>query len=113
MRAIDRLYRVENYTIQKYPKIENELYIRLKKYEDVFDAKFSQLVNVCLEEFLAKKEKIYYYAKPEGEIAEYRGVMIRVQFYEELEKIKKNTGISIERQINLAIKNFLDEHESN
>jgi len=48
-----------------------------------------------------------------GEILIYRSIMLRRYNIEALQKIKNDTGISITRLVNLAIKNFIDKYNRN
>ena len=111
MRRPSRLYRKENYTIQKSVNLEDKLYIRLKRIVDSqYDASISEVINVCIEDLLAKK-RIKYYPKPEGEIIIYRSIMIRKENEEALRRLNFEKGISVTRLINTAIKEFIDGHE--
>lgn len=110
MSAIDRLYKKDNYTIQKSINLEDTLYTELKKIVDKeFDATISDVVNACVEDLISK-DNIKYYAKPEEEITIYRSVMLRRKNVEALNKINRETGISVTRLINMAIKEFLDNY---
>lgn len=109
MSAIDRLYKKSNYRIQKSISLEDKLYTGLKeKIENEYDAEISEVINVCIEELIAK-DNITYYGKPEGEIVIYRSIIIRKDNIEALSKLKKKTGISVTRLINTAIKEFLEK----
>lgn len=111
MSAVDRLYRKENYTIQKSVNLEDKLYTRLKDViEKEFDATFSDVVNVCVEDLITKNTQKYY-AKPESEITIYRSIMLRKNNVDSLKKINKETGISVTRLLNMAIKEFLDKYD--
>ena len=58
MSAIDRLYKKDNYTIQKSINIEDKLYTKLKKLvEKEYDATVSDIVNVCIEDLISMKYK--------------------------------------------------------
>ena len=77
MSSIDRLYKKDNYTIQKSINLEDKLYSRLKEIvEKEYDATISDIVNVCIEDLISS-DNIKYYAKPDEEITIYRSVMIR------------------------------------
>lgn len=111
MGAIDRLYEKENYTIQKSVNIEDKLYTKLKEIVgNNYDATFSDIVNVCVED-LVSKEKLKYYAKPENEITIYRSIMLRKFNLESLKRIQKETGITVTRLLNMAIKEFIEKYE--
>lgn len=111
MSSIYRLYKKENYKIQKIINLEDKLYTRLKEIiEKEYDATISDIVNICIEDFVTK-DNINYYAKPDGEIVIYRSIMVRKENIKKLNDINKNTGISVTRLINMAIKEFLDEYD--
>ena len=65
--------------------------------------------NVCIEDLLSTGS-VKYYAKPEDEITIYRSVMIRKENAEALNKITQETGISLTRLVNIAMKEFLDKY---
>ena len=110
MSSINRLYKKDNYTIQKSINLEDGLYTRLKELESEYDATISALVNVCVENLVAKDD-IKYYAKPEGEILIYRSIMLRKENVDALTKINRERGISVTRLINISIKEFLDRYD--
>ena len=113
MSLVDRLYKKGNYTVQKSLNLEDKLYTRLKEIVDSkYDATFSDVVNICVEEMIAKGD-VKYYAKPEGEIVIYRSIMMRKNNMEALCKLNRKTGISVTRLINIAIKEFLDDYDKN
>lgn len=110
MSAIDRLYKKDNSTIQKSINLEDKLYTELKQLvENEYDATISDVINVCIEDLISSGN-IKYYAKPEGEITIYRSIMIRKENVKALNKITKETGISLTRLVNIAMKEFLDNY---
>ena len=99
-----------NYTVQKSINLEDRLYTRLKEIVDKdYDATISDIINVCIEDLLSAGN-VKYYAKPEDEITIYRSVMIRKENVEALNKITQETGISLTRLVNIAMKEFLDKY---
>ena len=109
MSAIDRLYKKDNYTVQKSINLEDRLYTKLKEIIDKeYDATISDIINVCIED-LVTGGNVKYYAKPTDEITIYRSVMIRKENVEALNKINLETGISLTRLVNIAMKEFLDK----
>lgn len=111
MSSIEKLYKKDNYTIQKSINLEDKLYTKLKEIVDTeYDATISDIVNVCIEDLISKGN-VKYYAKPEEEITIYRSVMIRKDNVESLNKITKETGISLTRLVNISIKEFLDKYK--
>lgn len=110
MSAINRLYKKSNYTIQKSINLEDRLYTKLKEIVDKeYDATISDIVNICIEDLISTGN-IKYYAKPTDEITIYRSVMIRKENVEALNKITQETGISLTRLVNIAMKEFLDKY---
>ena len=110
MSAIDRLYSINNKTVKKSIHTDDSLYKRLMRYtKKNYDATISDMINVCIEDLLSTGS-VKYYAKPEDEITIYRSVMIRKENAEALNKITQETGISLTRLVNIAMKEFLDKY---
>ena len=110
MSAIDRLYSINNKTVKKSINIDDSLYKRLMRFtKKNYDATISDMINVCIEDLLSTGS-VKYYAKPEDEITIYRSVMIRKENAEALNKITQETGISLTRLVNIAMKEFLDKY---
>lgn len=112
MSAIDRLYLVNNKTIKKTVNIEDELYEKLMKFtKKNFDATFSEVINVCIEEYIDRNRPSFY-EKPKLETVTYRSIMIRKDNLKNLQKMYKNTGISVTRLLNCAVKEFLEKYDN-
>ena len=110
MSAIDRLYSINNKTVKKSINIDDSLYKRLMRYtKKNYDATISDMINVCIEDLLSTGS-VKYYAKPEDEITICGSVMIRKENAEALNKITQETGISLTRLVNIAMKEFLDKY---
>jgi len=108
MEARNKLYKKNNYTIQKCVNIEDTLYTKLKTLIDKkYDATISDVINIAIEDCISTNN-IKYYPKPENEILIYRSIMLRKENVEALQKINRKTGISVARLINYAIKEFLE-----
>ena len=106
-----KIYKRGNYTIQKCINIDCTLYEKLKKIANYeYDTNISVLVNIGIENLL-EENNIIYYPKPKEEISEYRSLMIRKDNVERLNQINRETGISVTRLINLAIKRFVEFQE--
>lgn len=76
MKTIKRLYKKSNYTIRKTITIDDRLYTKIKELSDKeYDATISELINVCIEEMIDRKD-VWYMPKPKGEIAIYRRIMV-------------------------------------
>ena len=112
MSAIDRLYNINNKTIKKTINIEDKLYNRLMKFtQENYDATFSQVINVCVEEYIERNSPSFY-EKPALETVTYRSIMIRKENLKGLQKMYKRTGISVTRLMNCAVKEFLDKYDN-
>lgn len=112
MSAINRLYSINNKTIKKTVNIDDSLYKRLMKFtKKNFDSSFSEIVNVCIEDYI-EKNKPSFYEKPELETVTYRSIMIRKDNLNNLQKMYKRTGISVTRLLNCAIKEFLEKYDN-
>ena len=57
------------------------------------------------------KDRVKYYKKPYKTDSIYRSIMLREEFYEELIRLKDETGISFSRLVNGSIKEFLDKYD--
>lgn len=110
MSAVDRLYRINNKTIKKTINIEDNLYKKLMEHvQSTFDATFSEIINVCIEDYINKNQPVFY-EKPKSETVTYRSIMIRKENLSNLQKMYKKTGISVTRLLNAAVKDFLEEY---
>ena len=111
MSSINRLYKKNNKTIQKCVNLEDKLYEKIKLItENDYDATVSDIINVCIEDYIAK-DKPTYYEKPKGADVVYRSVMIRKDNISNLMKFHKQTGITFTRLLNAAIKEFLEQYK--
>lgn len=112
MSAIDRLYSINNKTIKKTINIDNSLYERLMKCtKKNYDATFSQVINVCIEEYI-ERNKPSFYEKPKMETVTYRSIMIRKENLKNIQNMHKSTGITVTRLLNCAIKEFLEKYDN-
>lgn len=112
MSAINRLYSVHNKTIKKTINIDNSLYTRLMKFTvKNFDATFSEMINICIEEYIAKNHPSFY-EKPKNETVTYRSIMMRKENLIGLQNMHKKTGITVTRLLNGAVKEFLEKYEN-
>lgn len=110
MSAINRLYKKDNKTIQKCIALDNELYEKLKEItENDYDATISDLINVCVEDYINQNSPSYY-AKPFGELSISRSIMLRKENIKGLQKFHRETGISVTRLLNASIKIFIDNY---
>ena len=112
MSAINRLYLINNKTIKKTVNIDDSLYKKLMKFtKQNFDSSFSEIVNVCIEDYIEKNNPSFY-EKPELETVTYRSIMIRKENLNNLQKMYKRTGISVTRLLNCAIKEFVEKYDN-
>ena len=111
MEPIQRLYKKGN-LITRSLHIDEDLYNKLQYLSDnVYDASVSKLINVCIETSLLHKDRVKYYKKPYKTDSIYRSIMLREEFYEELIRLKDETGISFSRLVHGSIKEFLDKYD--
>lgn len=74
MSAINRLYAINNKTVKKTVNIEDKLYNQLMKFtKKNYDATFSQVINVCIEEYIERNNPSFY-EKPKLETVTYRSI---------------------------------------
>lgn len=112
MSAVNRLYSINNKTVKKTVNIDDTLYKKLMKFtKRNYDASFSEIVNVCIEEYI-EENKPSFYEKPELETVTYRSIMIRKENLNNLQKMYKKTGISVTRLLNCAVKEFLEKYDN-
>ena len=110
MEPIKRLYK-RNQSTTRSLHIDEDLYTKIQYLcENIFDASVSKMVNICIETSLQDKENIKYYRKPFKSDSIYRSILFRKELYDELIKIREETGISFTRLVNGSIKNFLDKY---
>ncbi len=111
MEPIQRLYKKGN-LITRSLHIDEDLYNKLQYLcDNVYDASVSKLINICVETSLLHKNKVKYYKKPYKTDSIYRSIMLREEFYEELVRLRDETGISFSRLVNGSIKEFLDKYD--
>ena len=112
MSAIDRLYSINNKTVKKSINIDDSLYKKLMKFtKKNYDATFSEVMNVCIEEYVYENNPSFY-EKPENETVTDRSIMIRKENLDNLQKLHKKTGISVTRLLNCAVKEFLEKYDN-
>lgn len=106
MNNVDKLYKIDNKCITKTINIEISLYEKLQNViSKRYDATVSDVINVIIEDYL-ENNKPTFYGKRDGVI--YRSIRMRKKNLEGLKKMSSETGISVTRLINVAIKEFLD-----
>jgi len=111
MNNVYKLYKITNERVKKSINIEDSLYEELKcLVTNVYDATISDVINICLENYI-DKNKPSYYEKPKGETVTYRSIMIRKDNLNWLRATQKKTGISLTRLLNDAVKEFLEDYK--
>ena len=61
MGGLGRLYPLNNKTIKKTINIEDKLYQKLLQFvKNNYDATFSDIINVCIEEYVERNEPSFY-----------------------------------------------------
>ena len=109
MRAIDRLYRKDKGVVRSV-LIDQDLYKQVQYLSsEIFEPSTSRIINACIENKLLKNDEMVCYKKTQDVDSIYRSVVIRKTFLEKLIKIRKKTGISLNRIINSCIKEFLED----
>ena len=112
MEPIENLYKRDK-IVTRSLHIHEDLYEKLQYLcENVYDTSVSKLVNICAETALQSKNKIKFYKKPYKTESIYRSILFRKEFYDELIKIRDETGISFSRLVNGSIKNFFEKYEN-
>lgn len=111
MEPIERLYKKDK-MVTRSLHIDEDLYDKLQYLcENVYEASVSKVVNICVETALINKKKIKYYKKPYKTDSIYRSILFRKEFFDELIKLRDETGISFSRLVNGSIKEFLDKYD--
>ena len=111
MEPIQRPYK-KNEMVTRSLHIDEDLYSKLQYLcDNVYETSVSKLVNICVETMLLHKEKIKYYKKPYKTDSIYRSILFRKEFFDELIKLRDETGISFSRLVNGSIKEFLDKYD--
>lgn len=112
MSIIDKLYNINNKTVRKTINIDDSLYAELiELITNKYDATISDIVNICLEEYIETNQPKYY-EKPAMESVTYRSIMIRQNNLNHLKLMHKETGISITRLLNSSIKEFIQKNKN-
>lgn len=108
MNVLDRFFPKDN-LIQKTVEIDSLLFDKIEYLsQNVYDASISKIINACIDELIFDK-KIELYEKSKDEISLKHTIIIREQSLKELEKLKENYDISINKLINIAIYKVLKE----
>ncbi len=110
MEPIQRLYKRDK-TETRSLHMDEDLYSKLQYIcDNVFDASVSKMINICIETALQDRANIKYYKKPYKTDSIYRSILFRKEFYDELKKVKDETGISFSRLVNGSVKQFIDKY---
>ena len=92
-------------------EIDDSLYVRLEQLSTIYDATVTDLVNASLEH-LIESEQISLYKKAANDFSVTHTLLIRESNLAGLEDLKAKYGVSIYKLVNIAIKNVLDEYDS-
>lgn len=104
----DKLYKYSNPLITKTINIDDDIYDKLKELsEKVYDATISEIINVAIEEYIARND-VTFYGKGERETVTYRAIRLRKSNINKLNEYSRKSGISFTRLVNGAAKEFLD-----
>ena len=110
MEPIQKLYKKDK-IITRSLHIDEDLYTKLQYLcDNVYDISISRIINIAVETTLQNKKDIKYYKKPYKTDSIYRSVLFRKEFYDELIKIREESGISFSRLVNGSIKDFIDKY---
>ncbi|MEI3391565.1 MAG: hypothetical protein ACLR4X_00740 [Clostridia bacterium] len=111
MEPIQRLYRKDE-MVTRSLHIDEDLYCKLQYLcDNIYDTSVSKLVNICVETMLLHKGKIKFYKKPYKTDSIYRSILFRKEFFDELIRLRDETGISFSRLVNGSIKDFFDKYD--
>ena len=111
MEPIQRLYKKDE-MVTRSLHIDEDLYRKLQYLcDNVYETSVSKLVNICVETTLLHKERIKYYKKPYKTDSIYRSILFRKEFFDEIIKLRDDTGISFSRLVNGSIKEFFDKYD--
>lgn len=111
MGAFTRFWKREE-LLRKTVEIDNSLYEELRELSEmVYHTSINQLINGAIEEMIETRA-ILLYKKKEGEITEKHSLQIRESLFNGLEELHDQYGTSIQRLINIAIKNAITEEKT-
>lgn len=106
MSAFDKIYKKDQILNRTY-EIDENLYSILETLsKDVYDASINKLVNSSIE-FLLETKNIQLYYRDKNDLAVPRSFLIRKSLHDELVILKENYNVSLNRLVNIAIRNAL------
>ena len=110
MGYFDNRFRRREAKSRRNYEIDMDLHQKLKSLTQIYDATLSELLNACIEH-LTNLENLVVYEKQKNLHPIISTYLIRESNLINLEDLKAAYGISIQRLVNLAIKNALIEWE--
>ncbi len=111
MEIKDKLNLKENKKLYKTINIEDKLYEKLAEIKKrKYDASISEIIDIAIEMYIDKNE-ITFYRRERNQSVTYRNISIRTKNVENLKKLSKQTGLSVTRLVNYAIKTFIDNEK--
>lgn len=106
MSAFDKLNKKEQILNRTY-EIDENLYSILESISrNVYDASINKLVNLSIE-FLLETKNVQLYYRDKKDLAVPRSFLIRKSLLDELFTLKENYNVSLNRLVNIAIRNAL------
>lgn len=106
MSAFDKLYKQEE-TVNRTYEIDEHLYSILENLSNnIYDASINKLVNLSID-FLLQTKDVQLYSRDKNEIAVSRSFLIRKSLLDGLIEFKETYNISLNRLVNIAIRNAL------
>ena len=111
MEPIQRLYKKDE-MVTRSLHIDENLYNKLQYLcDNVYETSVSKLTNICVETLLTHKDNVKFYKKPYKTESIYRSILFRKEFFDELIRLRDETGISFSRLVNGSVKEFMDKYE--
>ncbi len=106
MSAFDKLYKKEE-TVTRTYEIDEQLYLKLETLSNnVYDASINKLVNLSIE-FLLQTKNVQLYYRDKNELSVPRSFLIRKSLLDGLIELKESYNVSLNRLVNISIRNAL------
>ena len=108
MSVFSRFFKKEKQVTRTF-EIDISLYEKLEHLSSkVYDASINKLVNACLESF-AENPNIAIYSRPKNEVGVSRSFTLKEEVLNVLFDLRDEYNISLNRLVNIAIRNALIE----
>ena len=108
MKYIEENFKKREKKSRRNYSIDDSLYIKLEEFSKIYDASVADFVNAAIEH-LIKTENIVLYKKPEYEITILHAFHIRESNIAGLENLNNKYSVSINKLVNIAIRNILSD----